>query len=303
MLILNFFVGVVTVTSVGAASPKNHYAFAGGESYPNCGLIGSNRRSTSLDKNDATPGQNAYHANLVFSNFKSKYLKKEPCSGTLISKRAVLTSANCLFAGSKRLATNNIKVTLGAYDLSKPIEQSRQTVTPAEIVVHPNYNRSFEHNLGILIFEESAITLSEHVKPACLWHGDFDIAKSANSVGEVVGWGIGSDSSQIDRLQMNHLRVAILEECGNTTKPTEIFCVAHTNDPEGCAYDDGVGFILTKDEKKYLRGVFIHGLLPDDKKYTAKKSKICFPSRRPVVSDLDSSMDWIVNTVPDISRQ
>ncbi|XP_059491292.1 serine protease gd-like [Neocloeon triangulifer] len=306
------FVGIICITQILCAfgEPRKNFDFPGGFSFPSCGQVTAPSRRNSIKNTDATPGHNPYHANIVFTNFRSKYLKKAPCGGTLISKRAILTSGHCLYAGNRRLTPDQFQVTLGAYNVNKPLEVARQTIKPISTVVHPSYNHSsllvFGDNLALLIFNESAIQITEDVKPACLWSDDFDTEKILNVTGEVVGWSTDANGTQIDELKQNHLRVTSSADCEeyfkNKFQPTENFCIAHTKDPEGCAYDDGAGFVINKNGRKYLRGVLINGLLENDKRFDAKKENVCVQTRRPLVTDLDHYIDWIIENVPDISR-
>ncbi|XP_059469818.1 serine protease gd-like [Neocloeon triangulifer] len=294
---------VIFVAADVALASRNGFAFRGGKSYANCGQVSGSVGGRGL---------HPWNVNIQYSNLPGRNAEKRACTGTLISKRAILTTGYCVRYDGKTLSTDKITVTLGAYDQSDSNERSRQVVKPSSVILHPAYDESSgsgtPNNLALLIFDEPKIQITDFVKPACLWSEDFDVQKIVNATGAVVGWALDSDLKQIEKLLPTQLTVMSNADCTEFYRefqkwvvPTKTLCIAHTNDPGGCAYNDGTGFVISKNGIGFLRAVVRNGLFENDMEKGVTKQYVCEPRKRPLVTDVDFHMDWIVGSVPDIS--
>ncbi|XP_065336473.1 chymotrypsinogen B-like isoform X2 [Cloeon dipterum] len=106
-----------------------------GPSFPGCGMIvnGANRRPKRSDVDGyihkgepAARGRSPWHASL--SKIKYGFLWRDFCGATLITERAAITAAHCLFDEGELLFPAKILVTFESFDLSARSDFERQTL-------------------------------------------------------------------------------------------------------------------------------------------------------------------------------
>ncbi|KAH8318564.1 hypothetical protein KR067_011588, partial [Drosophila pandora] len=107
------------------------------------------------------------------------------CGGAIISKRAVLTAAHCLFNDLRKLKASEILVVAGTPKRLVKTD-STQSMKVKRIRAHPKYKplRSHKYDLGIVIMEKD-LSIGNTV-------GTIPIAKEKPEAGlncTVVGWG------------------------------------------------------------------------------------------------------------------
>lgn len=150
----------------------------------------------------------------------------QPCAGTVISSRAIVTAAHCI----DTLQVSQFKVLLGKHD-SDPDEGVGFEYDLVKIVKHPSF-KSFdyrlEHDIALLI-TKTPIQYNEYIRPICLPDPEKDIIKSnkyQQSSCFVAGWGntrLQDDSrdyssSYAERDRANFLQQALvrlfpMDEC------------------------------------------------------------------------------------------
>ncbi|KAF7992147.1 hypothetical protein HCN44_001472 [Aphidius gifuensis] len=137
------------------------------------------------------------------------------CGGTIINNKFILTAAHCLCSGLNSIPVNQLKVTLGEYNL-------RETEIPASIikniknvVVHPSHKcGQYIDDIAILELGET-IVWSNSIQPACLPIGQDDVnyqifnGESATAA----GWGwLGENRTEYKRTdKLQKVDVNIIE--------------------------------------------------------------------------------------------
>ena len=89
----------------------------------------------------------------------------------------------------RRIPFSNIIALFGAYDLTDPNENNRNSLFPQSTQVHDDWNpdiKSNYANIAILTFQAGAITLSSYVQPIFLWN---EKTVSTQTEGQVGCWG------------------------------------------------------------------------------------------------------------------
>lgn len=82
------------------------------------------------------------------------------CSGVILNKRWIITSANCI---QKHLNVTELLISYGSIDRNAAV---RRNVPAEEIILHPNFNSvSLENNVA-LIKTKNDISFSDSVEPA-----------------------------------------------------------------------------------------------------------------------------------------
>ncbi|XP_065350225.1 mannan-binding lectin serine protease 1-like [Cloeon dipterum] len=284
--------------SLTLPAPKKKIEFKNGQSYANCGRVPA---ACERSGKDAVRGCHPWHAKVTRSG------RKSTCDGTLISKRAIITRAQCLFNVLDLFSPSDIQVTLGAFNISDPNESTRQTVRAKALIPHPNREDfciiCFENDIGIIILEENALTLNEHVSPICLWDAEFNPRTFANTVGEAAAW------DPKGKLVRNALEVVAYDgQCyqkyNNAVKPLTSFCFQHVRTTDtACTIETGAGFVVKKDGRSYLRGLL--DIFENEPLIVKGKDRGFCSSvvKNYIAEDLADYMDWIINNVPDVSRK
>ncbi|XP_015793378.1 vitamin K-dependent protein C-like [Tetranychus urticae] len=130
-----------------------------------CGLQLSNEKSQSTSQHydneltdqvcgrDTIPGQVPFYASIEV-NSRKFHCKK--CSGVLIARRWVLTTAHCTFS-----VFGPIQVVLGD-------EWNNKTIGVEKSYIHPDFNRLTQvNNIALLLLKEP-VQFSRNIQPICL---------------------------------------------------------------------------------------------------------------------------------------
>ncbi|XP_059487321.1 phenoloxidase-activating enzyme-like [Neocloeon triangulifer] len=302
--------------------PKTKIDFGDGQSFVNCGQSVPQRRKR--EKIGAVAGfilfgepvkktsENPWHATLSL-RLDEDFFVKHFCGATLISRRVLITAAHCLFIENKLMQPEKLEVVLGLLEFSKSNENSRQAVMASNLMVHPGYNASSEKfidDIALILVAENQIQINNNVRPICLWNDDYQLNKITNTTGKVVGWGLTANHTQPEILQQANLKVATYEECYKSRRsfmsthlrPGQNFCAGFPhNQTNACRGDSGGGFIILKNDRRFLRGIVSFGrirtvTLPENKKLIT-----CDPSAYSIYTDTTNYIQWIVDLTPDIN--
>ncbi|XP_066935697.1 prostasin-like [Clytia hemisphaerica] len=134
-----------------------------GNPVPNCGTVVKNPRI--VNGVDSKAGRWPWMTRLATTGY---YLD---CGGTLISDRWVLSAAHCFTAADK----DSLTATLGDLTITQD-EEGEQIRNVKQIIRHPQYNDNTLDNDYLLIELDSPVTITDHVRPACL---PFGLSKNA----------------------------------------------------------------------------------------------------------------------------
>ncbi|XP_065336822.1 CLIP domain-containing serine protease B4-like [Cloeon dipterum] len=280
-------------------------------SFPNCGIKRRTRRTKRdlddtpvdhiLSGTDAEENRHPWHAFIYIEKSNSTSSK---CGGTLISPRAVLTAAHCIY-GTK--ATDVVEVTIGIYSMMKesPGEQNK---IPSRVIVHPDYNSNFHYDIGLMIFDEP-FEITDKVHPICLWNEDSSLDRVAGKYAVVVGFGYAANYSVPDILQEAQLPIKSHKDCyltsdrnffGKNLWPGDNFCAGYLNGTTTCNGDSGGSLSLKRIGRWFIRGIVSFG-----KSTTVRikdnDTRVCHPYYYSLFTDVATYMDWIVDNTPDIS--
>ncbi|CAB3375668.1 Hypothetical predicted protein [Cloeon dipterum] len=292
-----------------------------GHSFPGCGMIvnGANRRPKRSDVDGyihkgepAARGRSPWHASL--SKIKYGFLWRDFCGATLITERAAITAAHCLFDEGELLLPAKILVNFESFDLSARSDFERQTLKPDGYMIYPRYrhsHRTFEHDIAILIFSrEKKVRINDIVMPVCLWNGDNDFNIIVNKTGMVTGRGFTENYTLPDTVRTADLRIASYQECFESNrkmastylKPNQNFCAGHPkNGTNVCNGDSGSGLIIQNEGRFYLRGIVSFG--PTRKvKVKGQDLFVCNPFQFSVFTDITFYLKWIAQSVPDLNK-
>ncbi|XP_059491330.1 uncharacterized protein LOC132205945 isoform X2 [Neocloeon triangulifer] len=309
--------------------PPKRIDFGDSQSFEECGKITRRpKRDTADDieslpfihngNNVTTKGKDPWHASLTLHTTIGPIY--DFCGATLISKRALVTAAHCLYVvGNKRIKeAQMIEVTLGMLNALE-IEDSRQFMRAKYYQLHPKYRHrqgTFKNDIALIIVENDSIKITEFVKPLCLWNNEYELEKIINMPAKVVGWGLTEEHIQPNILQEASVKIVSYEEClkkdpsfySYNLRPNFNFCAgAPETGTNPCKGDSGGGLVMynTHLGRFFLRGVVSSG--KSRKVILARDADVeeiatCTPDVYTLFTDVTSYIQWIMENAPDINK-
>ncbi|KAH8287182.1 hypothetical protein KR054_004147 [Drosophila jambulina] len=121
------------------------------------------------------------------------------CGGTLISGRAVISSAHCFRLFNMRYTSNEVLVFLGRHNLKNWNEEGSLAAPVDGIYIHPDYNSqlsSYDADIAVIMLKDE-VRFNTFIRPACLWSGSSKAEYILGEHGVVIGWSFDrSNASQ-----------------------------------------------------------------------------------------------------------
>ena len=204
-------------------------------------------------------------------------------SGSLIAPNVVLTTANRLKRIYDSNSNPNLKIIVGAHDVTKS-ESSKRVFYANQIVFHPNfgYSTPYDYDFALIELKPSSDGFLP-VRPICLPRSDTPYSVGSAVVG--AGWGRTSTNSP----GSNTLRKATLyltdrRICTQTYKNSvsnAMICAADDN-RDMCSGDTGGPLMQYVDGRMYLFGMF-----------SWQSSDGCATGKPSVFSDVRYALKWI----------
>lgn len=163
-----------------------------------------------------------------------------------------------------------VKIRLGAYDLTNDFESGSVAVSPYKIVVHSDWNplaASFDADIAMLVVDSEVFQYTKYIKPICLFNPTDN--SSGIDDGVVVGWGL-HDSGPSNITAPQQLRVSIVPNARCFLKNPHLvpissertFCAGFSDANVGvCNGDSGGGLFVRFRGRYFLFGTVSASLL------------------------------------------
>lgn len=131
-------------------------------------------------------------------------------------KKLCFLAAHCVLYKNEEvpIAPRDVTVFLGGYDLNNPFEPGTLSVSPSEIIVHPQWNpfvARFDADIAVILLENS-INFASNIVPICMINSGED---SQSQEGIIVGYGQSEDKTKNHETIPRVLKVPIKknEDC------------------------------------------------------------------------------------------
>ncbi|XP_028175360.1 spermosin-like [Ostrinia furnacalis] len=184
------------------------------------------------------------------------------CAGTLISPKHVVTAAHCMQQKNTKLATQDIVVKVGAYNVKDWGDDISQTRTLVSAVIHERYNASTLANDILMLTLDRSVEFNTNIRAACLWTGKTDQNRIIGEAGVVAGWGnseLGLAGEALPRMARVPIVSTAMCRASNadfhklTSEYT--FCAGDRNGVGPCLGDSGGGLYIIEDGRWRVRGI------------------------------------------------
>lgn len=187
----------------------------------------------------------------------------------------------------------DISALFGTYDLNKPHESGQFSLSPTDVIVHPDWNpfvTSYDADIALLKFESNEIPYTSYIRPVCLWNGS---SEPEVTEGYVVGWGKSEDETKEHENIPKKIKIPIFtnEECSLETPALaslssgRTFCAGWQNGTGVCFGDSGNGFVIEVNNVFYLKGIVSSS--------TITSTKNCDVSKFAVYTNVLKFNTWI----------
>ncbi|KAK5649296.1 hypothetical protein RI129_000325 [Pyrocoelia pectoralis] len=227
--------------------------------YDECGVTNFKTRSLVVNGDDVSDGQFPW---MVAVMYKMADDFKYRCTGTLISKRHVVTAGHCLQYGKVPLfALEELIVVLGITNL----ENWRAAGTLSDVEnfqTHADFKENSADGDLAIITLRTEVRFRETVRRACLWEESDDLDAVLNLEGTIAGWGTDNPDVEYSKdarsitLPIVSQTVCLRSDSGfQAITSSRTFCAGRRNNKGPCTGDSGAGFLMLRGGRWTLRGV------------------------------------------------
>lgn len=120
----------------------------------------------------SSPGEFPWTVSIYryFNEDEESYYK---CAGTIIDKRTILTSVNCLLDDGLLLKRDDLKVYASPFSLAAKMHRVN-LYSIAKVITHFDYNFNLENNIAALKLSRD-IEFNDYVQPICVPENDYSV--------------------------------------------------------------------------------------------------------------------------------
>jgi len=182
------------------------------------------------------------------------------CGGTLLNKKYVLTAMHCIYSGKRGGMAQDIRVTVGTWDVEKDVSSGVAEEIQTTPIPRPDYDEKKIDNDIALLRLRKEVAFNDRVIPACL---PTDANKKYEGVQAAIsGFGAiyeGGPSSD----QMKESSVTIVAQSHSTCRqygnlPMTKLC-AYGSSTDTCQGDSGGPLVVQEDGRNTVVGVVSYG--------------------------------------------
>ncbi|KAH8408878.1 hypothetical protein KR009_002975 [Drosophila setifemur] len=236
------------------------------------------------------------------------------CGGTLVSSRAVISSAHCFRMFNQRYTANEVLVFLGRHNLKNWNEEGSLAAPVDGIYIHPDYNSqlsSYDADIAVIMLKDE-VRFNTFIRPACLWSGSSKVEYILGEHGIVIGWSfdrsnttqtnpaaatLDSGQKAIDTSTPKLVKAPIIGSAKcfranahfRSLSSNRTFCAGmQVESHNGGLYTgiSGAGLLILKNNRWMLRGA-VSATLP------AEKTSQAGVERYMIYADVAKFLDWI----------
>ncbi|KAK9892395.1 hypothetical protein WA026_019846 [Henosepilachna vigintioctopunctata] len=231
------------------------------------------------------------------------------CGASLINREYLVTAAHCVTKPRTEIPSKigSMVVYLGKHYLKEWSTKGIQDKRVARLVVHPEFeSESFKNDIALIKLSEP-VTISNYVRPVCLWEDAVELRHIVNQPGTIIGWGYDEDGVITDELHKATMPVVTTEACiysypdfyarftSNTT-----FCAGYRNGTSACNGDSGSGMVFQKTRPRTNTQVWqLRGIV--SLSVALQNEARCNTSHYVVFTDVAKHLNWIKSVI-DPSR-